>query len=52
MDKVLRAFGRGLRETPRAFFAPLFSALESVRRVFEDDASPQHKERRKHAAPN
>ena len=35
MGEVVRAFWQGLSEAPRAFVAPLFSALESVQKVFE-----------------
>jgi len=52
MGKVLRAFWHGLRESPRAHFAPALSALASVRAVFEADASPRDKPRGNRTAAN
>jgi hypothetical protein len=41
MGEVLRALWQGLYESPRAFVAPLFSALGAVRRVIEAHPVPR-----------
>jgi len=51
MGEALRAFWQGLCEAPRAFFAPVFSALESIRKVFEA-SDERHKNRNKHLVSN
>lgn len=50
MGEILRAFWQGVRETPRAFFAPLFAALSSVKKVLESYDSRIEKGRDKHPA--
>lgn len=35
MGEILKAFWQGICETPRAFFAPLSAALNSVKKVLE-----------------
>ena len=35
MGEALKAFWQGLCEAPRAFFAPVFSVVGSIRSVFE-----------------
>jgi hypothetical protein len=52
MGEVLRAFWLGLREAPQAFIAPLFAAVESVRRVFEAHDSRDQKDCHKRRIPN
>lgn len=49
MGETLRAFWQGLCEAHRAFFAPVFSALESIRKVFEA-GDKRTKDRNKHPA--
>ena len=51
MGEALKAFWQGLCEAPRAFFAPMFSALESIRKAFEA-SDKRHKNRNKHPVPN
>lgn len=52
MGEALKAFLQGLRETPRAFFAPVLSAMGSVRKVFEAEDLREHKNSKKHPVPN
>ena len=51
MGETLKAFWQGLCEAPRAFFAPVFSALESIRKVFEA-SDARDKNRNKNPVPN
>lgn len=51
MGEALKAFWQGLCEAPRAFFAPVFSALESIRKVFED-SDKRRKNPNKHPVPS
>ncbi len=51
MGEALKAFWQGLCEAPRAFFAPVFSALESIRKVFEA-SDERDKNRNKNPVPN
>ena len=51
MGEALKAFWQGLCEAPRAFVAPVFSALESVRKVFEA-GDKRHEEQKKRSIPH
>lgn len=51
MGEALKAFWQGLCETPRAFFAPVSSALEAIRKVFEA-SDRRHKDQEKLPIPH